>query len=219
MLWLSDAGGRESWRDHDRYALTAEDWPAAAYPPQKRRRLVVVVNGVPGSGASTLGSQLAEELGVPLLSRDVIKEAVADALPADVVSRHGAGQSLGAGATNAIWALLACSPAGGGVESWFWPHEAGHVRAGLRGAGLDQEVVPEVWCDLPVDLARRRFEARAGERHVGHGPQAGLDDFWATVRDAARPLGLGPVHRVDTSAPVPPGQVTRLALAVRATAH
>jgi len=193
-----------------------------AYPAPKSRRLVVVVNGVPGSGTSMLGRQLAEELGVPLLSRDVIKEAVADALPpdavpADVESRHGAGQSaLGAGASNAIWALLACSPVGGVMESWFWPRDAGYVRAGLRGAGLDHEVVPEVWCDLPVDLARHRFEARAGARHVVHGPRAGLDDFWATVRDAARPLGLGPVHRVDTSAPVPPGQVTRLALAVRA---
>ena len=216
MLWLTDAAGREEWRDHDRYALTAEEWPAAPYATQVRRRSVVVVNGVPGSGKSALAGALAAELGVPLYSKDVVKEAVANALPADVVARHGAGQSaLGAGASNALWALLAGSPVGGVVESWFWPHDERWVREGMALAGLDPAAVPEIWCDVSVDLARTRFEARAGERHVVHGPQVGLDDWWERVRAAAHPLGLGPVHRVDTSTPVSPGQVVRLALAVR----
>ena len=161
MLWLSDPGGRDAWRDHDRYALTLEEWPAAAYAPQRRRRSVVLVNGVAGSGKTSLARALAEELGVPLYSTDVV-------------------------GADAVWRLLADSPVGGVVAASFGAQQEDQLRQGLAGAGLDPAAVPEVWCEAP-----------AGE---------------ATMQ----PLGVGPVHRVDTSTPVSAGQVARLALAVRA---
>ncbi|MEO7058823.1 MAG: GNAT family N-acetyltransferase, partial [Lapillicoccus sp.] len=79
-LLLGDASGEERWRSHDRYAVLAGEWPATPYRQRHRRRLVVLVNGLPGSGKSTLARALASELGLPLLSKDVVKETVADAL-------------------------------------------------------------------------------------------------------------------------------------------
>jgi glucokinase len=38
--------------------------------------LFVVVNGPPGSGKTTLGTELARLLGLPFISKDVIKEAL-----------------------------------------------------------------------------------------------------------------------------------------------
>jgi len=216
----------DDWRDHDRYALHAEDWPGAAaveeaaWRPARRPRLACLVNGIPGSGKSTLAAQLALELGVPLLRKDAIKEAVADALPAHLLVDQTGGQSaLGAGASLSVWALLAESPIGAVVESWFWPHDSGFVLAGLARADLDAAVIPEIWCEVPVELARRRDAARyaAGDRHGIHGTP-GSDARWAQTAAAARPLALGPVLRVDTSAPVSAAQVCRLALAVRAAA-
>jgi predicted kinase len=42
--------------------------------------LFVLVAGWPGSGKSTLAAALAPELGLPLLAKDEIKEALMDAL-------------------------------------------------------------------------------------------------------------------------------------------
>lgn len=184
---------------------------------QVRSRVVVLVNGLPGSGKSTLASRLARALGLPLFSKDVIKEAVADQLPADVVAAHGAangrvGPGLGAGATEAMWSLLALSPVGAVVESFWRPGNAPLVRAGLTRAGCDPALVPEVFCTVPGELARRRFEQRSrdGLRHVVHGAQVDLP-WWPEIIAESAPLGLGPAIRVDTSAPQPDAEVTAVA--------
>lgn len=220
-LRMPDASGQEAWRDHDRYALLESEWPPSSTAARTGPRVVAIVNGVPGSGKSTLAARLAAELAVPLLSKDIVKEAVADALPAEFLKQHGAGRSaLGAGASEALWALLAHSPAGAVVESWFWPGDERYVVDGLQRAGIDPSGVPEVWCDLPVAVARERFEARAarGDRHHVHWTQVGVEDLWMRMADAARPLGLGPVLRVDTSAPLTDRDLVRHALQVRAAA-
>lgn len=41
---------------------------------------LVIVSGAPGAGKSTLAAPLAIALGLPLLAKDTIKEAVRDAL-------------------------------------------------------------------------------------------------------------------------------------------
>lgn len=218
LMWLADADGLERWRDHDHYAVTVEEWPAGAYAAQGEPRIVCLVNGVPGAGKTSLARQLSVELGIPLFSKDRVKEAVADALGMDQVANDGiSGSLLGAGASEALWGLLQDSPTGGVVESWFWPDDARWVGPGLERAGLDPGIVPEIWCDVSVAVARQRSEQRtlAGERHPVHGPQVGLDDMWKQVEQAARPLGVGPSLRMDTSRPLCDADVTRLALEIR----
>jgi hypothetical protein len=45
------------------------------------RRLFVVVSGPPASGTSTLAPALAAELGLPLVAKDTIKDALMSVLP------------------------------------------------------------------------------------------------------------------------------------------
>lgn len=218
-LLMPSLRGPDEWRDHDRYAITAPEWPRQPWQTGPARRVVAVLNGVPGAGKTTLGRRLAGELGLPLLAKDTVKEAVADVLPADFVTQHGAGRSrLGSGAMEALWALLADSGPGGLVESWFWPGDDRYLRDGLRRAGLDAATVPEVWCDVPLALARERFEGRflRGDRHFVHGPQVGLDALWAELAESARPQGIGPVLTVDTRGEVTQREVAHLALQIRA---
>src|SRR5215475_7164343 len=87
------------------------------------RRLVVLVNGLPAAGKTTLARALSRRLRLPLFSKDVIKEAHADVLgalpPGDGAQRHW-NSRLGAAASDAMWALLADAPGGAVLES-CWP--------------------------------------------------------------------------------------------------
>jgi ribosomal-protein-alanine N-acetyltransferase len=134
MLWLPGADGNQAWQDHVSYALLRDEWPAQPYATSSGRKVVVLVNGVPGSGRTTLARQLAAELRIPLFSKDVIKESVADEL----------------------WALLADSPVGAVVEGRYVRDDAPVVAEGLRRCGLDPATVPEVWCEgAQVQVAAR----------------------------------------------------------------
>jgi hypothetical protein len=67
----------------------------------------VIISGVPGAGKSHVGRALSTHPGWPLLSKDVIKEALAD--------------SLGLGAAESLSALIFTAAAGRG-ESPTRPH-------------------------------------------------------------------------------------------------
>src|SRR5580658_1056990 len=80
-----------------------------------------------------------------------------------------------------------------------WPTDVrGFVVQGLSRAGDPRTV--EIWCDVPLATARRRFEARP-PRHPIHGDPL-TDDEWERWRRTARPLQVGPTLHVDTTQPV-----------------
>lgn len=162
--------------------------------------LVVLVNGLPGSGKTTLAKGLANALGLPLLSKDRIKETLADTLgvtaPPGLTARQWS-QRLGATAGETLWALLADTRCGAVLESPWLAKMRPIVVAGLQKA--DATVVQEVWCDIPAPLARRRYEKRSADRHPIHHDSQVDDQQWKEWARQARPLALGPVHRVNTT--------------------
>lgn len=162
-------------------------------------RLVVLVNGLPAAGKSTLAAELAEALGLPLLSKDVITETHADVLGADPpagLTQRDWNRTLGTAASETMWALLAHSPPGAVLESSWRRDVRPLVEAGLRRAGLAGAA--EVWCEAPTPLLRARFDQRWSSSHAIHG--AAPDEAeWAQMIERAEPLWLGPVLRVDTS--------------------
>lgn len=170
---------------------------------------LIIVNGLPASGKTTLATQLSAELSLPLFSKDAIKETLADALTA-FHSREEASlewsHQLGLAAAACLWRLL--SDAGGRaiIESpWL-----AHLRP-IVALELDQLRIlthDEIWCDIPLSLARERFESRALERHWIHSESSGSKDAdWEMWGRMAEPLGLGTVHRVDTTKSVDVGRL------------
>lgn len=164
------------------------------------REWFVLVAGWPGSGKSTLAAALAAELGLPLLAKDEIKEALMDGLgrPETVAESRRLGRA-------AVLAMLRVAHGCPGAvldSTWF--------SYALPLARMLPGQLVEVHCMVPLDLARARYQARAGSRHAGHldAIRSG-EELWD---EPSRPLGLGPVVEVDTSGPVDITQlVARLA--------
>ena len=172
---------------------------------------LIIVNGLPGSGKTTLATQLAAELSLPLYRRDAIKETLADALtafhPREETSMAWSHQ-LGLAAAACLWRLLSDSGGNAIIESNWLAHLRPIVARELDQLGILTH--DEIWCDIPLALARERFEGRALERHWIHSESSGSTDAdWEMWGRMAEPLWLGTVHRVDTTKSVDIGKLIR----------
>lgn len=167
----------------------------------------MLVSGAPGAGKTTLARQLAPLLGLPLLSKDAIKESLWDSLAPPPGDREWS-RRLGAAAMELIWCLAGQAPAAM-LEANFRPHSATE-RAKLLALGAP---VVEVYCWCPPAVAAARYARRAldPDHHPAHVTPT-LDPTLLAEFD--RPMGIGPVVRVDTTEPVDLGR-----LAARVSEH
>jgi len=161
----------------------------------------VVVSGPPASGKSSLAPALAAALDLPLLAKDVIKDALVHALGAPDLPRS---RELGRAAVHVL--LAVARTAGRGVLEGVW---FDHARAPL--AALPGPVV-EVFCRCPPDVLRARYAARSTGRGAGYFDlDRDPDELWNP--EVGTPVAGGwPVLEVDTSETVDiPALATRIA--------
>ncbi len=150
--------------------------------------MYVLVSGLPGSGKSTLAPRLGPELGLVVLSKDVIKEALWDALgPGDEVWAR----QLGIAAATVLTSLVRSS--GGAVVDHFV--HADHLSEWTALAGI-----VEVRCACAPEVARERYAGRV--RHPCHFDGDHLrDSFDAWIADDASRPPVGPRLDVDSAQP------------------
>jgi predicted kinase len=153
---------------------------------------LVLVTGPPASGKTTLAQPLARHLGLPLLGKDTIKEALFNTLG---TGDRAWSRRLGAASYAVLLALAGELPAAM-LDANFYPdHGPELLRACQRPI--------EVFCRCPAAEVERRFTRRAPARHPGHVDHVLDDQLKAALDGGVGPLGLGgPVLEVDTSSPV-----------------
>ena len=160
---------------------------------------LIVLNGCAGAGKTTLAGPLAASLDVPGVSKDAIKEALGDAVPAQLPTR-----AVGAVAADVLWRIVGMLHGTVLIESvWLAGRDEEWFRRGWDSVGCPLGV--EVWCEAPRDIMRERFLTR--DRHPVH-DDAGRLGEWDSFADQARPMTGFPVIRVDTTGPVDVAQLT-----------
>jgi predicted kinase len=173
-------------------------------------RHVVLISGAPGAGKSTLARPLAERLELPLLSKDIIKETLFDAMGHLDDDVFASSRLLGEAAMKVLWGLAGCCP-------------AVVLEANFRASSMYERdrvnelcIRPvEVYCRVPPELALQRYNER-GARPDHHAVHVRRTISMDALLEFQQPFGLGPVIEVDTSGSV---DVDRLADLVNDALH
>lgn len=122
---------------------------------------LVIVAGPPGAGKTTIAERLAADLGLPLLTKDGIKEAMGDVLPPNSVEQS---RELGRATFAVLFHTAAAVLAGGSglvLEGAFGAQSEPELNALIA-----QSAARLIRCSAPPDLLRRRYAARS--RHPVH---------------------------------------------------
>jgi predicted kinase len=163
--------------------------------------LLVIVDGPPASGKTTIANSLGARLGLPVFSKDVIKDALFDVL--DTGDRAWS-RKMGIASVEVILRLAQRElRTGRGVilESTFDPRfETARLQAIMSDAPV---IAVQVYCWAAVDVLVQRSVDRAatGARHPGHVAQSDADGLrTALASNRWPPLDLaGASIRLDTT--------------------
>lgn len=169
-----------------------------------RPPLLLIVNGLPATGKTTLARLLAADLALPVFSRDAIHETLFDALGA---GRIALSPALGSTAFALLYASAGAVLAAGQsaiIEAFFGRSE---LRTGelLRLRATCAYRPFQVVCRADGQALLERFIARvrSGERHGSH-----RDLEWLASNETLllsgriAPLALdGPLVEYDTTTP------------------
>jgi predicted kinase len=155
--------------------------------------LYVVVSGPPGSGKTTLAAAIAQQMRLPMVAKDLIKETLMSVLAVPDIETS---RLIGRAALKVMYSVAASAPSGAVLEANF--HRS-ISRAGIQA--LPGQVI-EVFCRCDREVVLARYRERTERRHPGHFDERRTDDeLWSEV--VTSPVaGDWAVIEVNTGHPV-----------------
>jgi predicted kinase len=162
---------------------------------------LIIVTGLPAAGKTTLAAWLSQQLGIPLITKDPIKEILFDILG---WSDRKWSQRLGGASIEIMYYIAQASLMAGGsiiLDNPFSPD-----LASVKLSALAQQAKAgrlQIICRATPEVAYQRFKQRAeaGLRHPGHLDLQIMGEVQASFAQN-RPLRLdigGEVIEVDTN--------------------
>jgi predicted kinase len=158
---------------------------------------LVIVSGPPAAGKTTLAATIGRHFGLPVISKDAIKEALMDHL--------GGGPPVGTAAFAVQFAVareLLSAGIGLVLEGAFFRDQTELAEI----ADLGQTVTISLECALEV--LERRYVGRLSDRHPSHRGLEALPDLRQRIESGAYgvPNLARPLLRVDTTFDLQPSE-------------
>jgi predicted kinase len=154
---------------------------------------LIVVTGPPGAGKTTIAAALRERLGLPLIAKDALKEALAEAL--EVAGDRHASYRLGVATFRIQFGIVREL-----LEMGVSLIAEGNFRAGWF-EGLPPAELVQVHVSAGPETLRERMLARDAHRHPVHYDREAADEIAeraATGEWGPLPLA-GTVIAIDTT--------------------
>lgn len=159
---------------------------------------VIIINGQPGVGKTTLARRFAGDLPVTWLGKDTIKEFLFDTLG---VGDRDWSRFLGKISVRMLFDFLDEMLADGRpvmIENAFWKEFSSEIQEIIQKHNAS---ALEVYCFTDENTRTKRFHGRieSGERHKGHADTTGVGVVAEEMASRYAPLEIGELIRVDTT--------------------
>ncbi|GLT13788.1 AAA family ATPase [Vibrio algivorus] len=161
-------------------------------------KTIILVNGVPASGKSSVAHNIANHFNLTYLAIDTIKEPFMTTVKD---YNREINRELGKAAYNVIWDIVKQAPEHHTfvIDAWFGFQPKALLIEYLNQAGV--ETVIEVWNQISGCTAAKRYENRIPYRSDKHPRHEYLPEL-VTLANNAKPMEIGKTITIDQDKPL-----------------